>query len=187
MFTLGTGVTAQTCSDTTNLVGFASCNIVVHQPLGPGTISAAFAGDSDYEPSSANAATTVFAYTVGGNFVIGDLDASGSGVVTFWGSGWSSANHISGGPAPPSFNGLANDPAGATSCGGMWSTNPGNSPAPPASVPSYTAMLVTSSVTKSGSTIIGTKPSLVIVRTDAGYQPSPGHVGTGQVVAVLCQ
>jgi hypothetical protein len=54
-------------------------------------------------------------------------------------------------------------------------------------VPSYTAMLVTSSVTKSGSTISGTKPSLVIVRTDAGYQPSPGHAGTGQVVAVLCQ
>jgi hypothetical protein len=40
---------------------------------------------------------------------------------------------------------------------------------------------------KSGSTIIGTKPSLVIVRTNAGYQPSPGHAGTGQVVAVLCQ
>jgi len=187
MFTLGAGVNAQTCSDTTNLVGFASCNIVVHQPLGPGTISAAFAGDSDYEPSSANAATTVFAYTVGGNFVIGDLDASGSGVVTFWGSGWSSANHISGGPAPNSFEGLANDPAGATSCGGAWSTNPGNSPAPPASVPSYTAMLVTSSVMKSGSTIVGTKPLLVIVRTNAGYQPSPGHAGTGQVVAVLCQ
>jgi hypothetical protein len=186
-FTLGNGVTAQTCSDTTNLIGFASCNVVVHQPLGPGTVSAAFAGDSDYEPSSATAATTVFAYTVGGNFVIGDLDASGSGIVTFWGSGWSSANHISGGPAPSSFKGFANNPAGATSCGGTWSTSGGNSASPPASVPSYTAILVTTSVTESGGTISGTKPSLVIVRTNAGYQPSPGHAGTGHVVAVSCQ
>jgi hypothetical protein len=185
-FTLGSGVNAQTCEDTTNLVGFASCNIVVHQPLGPGTVSAAFAGDGDYVSSSAVADTTVFAYTVGGNFVIGDLDASGSGAVTFWGSSWSSANHISGGPSPNSFKGFANNPAGATSCGGMWSTSPGNSSEPPASVPSYTALLVTNSVTESGSTISGTKPSLVIVRTNAGYQPSPGHAGTGQVVAVLC-
>lgn len=186
-FTLGNGVTAQTCSDATNLSGFASCSIVVHQQLGPGTVSARFAGDGDYEPSSADAVTTVFSYTVGGNFVIGDLEAGGSGVVTFWGSGWSSANRISRSPAPNSFEGFANDPAGATSCGGTWSASPGNSSAPPASVPSYTAMLVTNSVTKSGSTISGTKPSLVIVRTNAGYQPSPGHAGTGQVVAVLCQ
>ena len=73
-FTLGNGVTAQTCSDATNLSGFASCSIVVHQQLGPGTVSARFAGDGDYEPSSADAVTTVFAYTVGGTFVIGDLE-----------------------------------------------------------------------------------------------------------------
>jgi hypothetical protein len=47
-------------------------------------------------------------------------------------------------------------------------------------------MLVTTSVTESGGTISGTKPSLVIVRTNAGYQPAAGHAGTGQVVAVLC-
>jgi hypothetical protein len=186
-FTLGDGPTAQTCTDATNLSGFASCNIVVQQQLGPGTVSARFAGDGDYEPSSADAATTVFAYTVGGTFVIGDLEAGGSGVVTFWGSGWSSANRISGGPAPNGFKGFANNPAGPTSCGDTWSTSPGDSSAPPANVPSYTAMLVTDSVTKFGSTISGTTPSLVIVRTNAGYQPSPGHAGTGQVVAVLCQ
>ena len=71
--------------------------------------------------------------------------------------------------------------------GGMWSTNPGNNSTPPMSVPSYTAMLVTNSITKSGTTIFGTKPSLVIVRANADYQSSPGHTGTGQVVAVLCQ
>jgi hypothetical protein len=186
-FTLGSGLGAQTCSATTNPTGFAACDIAhVFQPLGPGTVRARFGGDGFYLPSSAEADTIVFAYTAGGNFVIGDLDASGSGAVTFWGSSWSSVNHISGGPAPSSFKGFANDPAGATSCGGMWSTSPGNSSTPPTSVPSYTAMLVTNSVTKSGSTIFGTKPSLVIVRANAGYQPSPGHTGTGQVVAVLC-
>lgn len=186
-FTVGTGISAQTCSDATNLSGVAQCDIaVVNQPLGPGTVNAAFAGDSDYEPSSANAATILFAYTTGGNFVVGDLDASGSGAVTFWGSGWSNANHLSGGSTPSSFEGFANNPAGQTSCGGVWSTSGGNSTSAPLSVPSYTAMIATNSVTKSGSTISGTKPKLVIVRTDAGYLPSPGHTGTGQVVAVLC-
>ncbi len=185
-FALGSGPNLQTCSDTTNLNGIASCNIVVHQPLGPGKVRADFAGDSDYEPSSAVADTIVFAYTAGGNFVVGDLDAGGPGPVTFWSHSWAAANHVSQGPAPSSFKGFANTPAGATSCGGTWATSGGNSASPPASVPTYTAMLATSSVTKSGSTVSGTKPSLVIVHTDPGYQPSPGHVGTGQVVAVLC-
>ena len=187
-FTLGSGMGAQTCSATTNPTGRASCDIAnVSQPLGPGKVIAVFSGDVLYLPSSAEANTIVFAYTAGGNFVVGDLDAGGSGTVTFWGSSWSSANHVSGGTALSSFKGFANNPAGATSCGGTWSTSPGNSPAPPGSVPSYTAMLVTNSVTQSGSTISGTKPSLVIVRTNDGYEPSPGHPGTGQVVAVLCQ
>jgi hypothetical protein len=47
-------------------------------------------------------------------------------------------------------------------------------------------MLVTSSITVVGSTLTGTKPSLVIVHTDSGYQPAGGHGGTGQIIAVLC-
>jgi hypothetical protein len=187
-FTLGSGLGSQTCSSSTNLTGVARCDIApVQQPLGPGTVNAAFAGDPDYEASSTSAATIVFAYTTGGNFVIGDLDASAPGTVTFWGSNWANANHISRGSVPSRFEGFANNPAGQTSCGGVWSTSGGNSPPPPLSVPAYTVMLVTNSVTKSGNTISGTKPGLVIVRTDAGYLPSPGHGGTGHVVAVLCQ
>jgi hypothetical protein len=39
---------------------------------------------------------------------------------------------------------------------------------------------------KSGSTITGDSPLLVLVETDPGYQPNPGHPGTGTVVAVVC-
>jgi hypothetical protein len=38
----------------------------------------------------------------------------------------------------------------------------------------------------SGTTITGSKPKLVIVRTNLGYQPAAGHPGTGEIVAVLC-
>jgi len=49
---VGTGVTAQTCNGTTNALGIATCQIVVNQPLGAGTVVADFAGDAFYLPSS---------------------------------------------------------------------------------------------------------------------------------------
>ena len=53
-------------------------------------------------------------------------------------------------------------------------------------MPTYTAMLVTDRVTKSGKVITGTKPSIVIVRVNPGYSPSPGKTGTAEVLGVLC-
>jgi hypothetical protein len=47
-------------------------------------------------------------------------------------------------------------------------------------------VLVTDSVTKSGSTISGHWGAIVVVKTDAGYAPSPGHPGTGTIVATFC-
>jgi hypothetical protein len=186
-FVLGTGGSAQTCSGVTNASGLASCVIaLVNQPLGPGTVSASFAGDAFYLPSSDSATTIVFQWTTGGNFVIGNGN-SGLGVTaTFWSSQWDSANSLSGGDAPSAFIGFAGIPAGPTTCGGTFNALPGNSTPPPDSVPSFTAMLVTSSVVKNGNTITGTKPSIVVVQTNPGYGPSPGHAGTAQVVAVLC-
>lgn len=59
-FTLGSGATAQSCTGTTNALGVATCTIaVVAQPRGNGTVSAVFAGDAFYLPSSASANTTV--------------------------------------------------------------------------------------------------------------------------------
>lgn len=120
-----------------------------------------------------------------GHFVIGDQNASPGSTVTFWGSRWADQNGLTGGPAPAAFKGFASAPNGAASCGTPWSARPGNSAGPPATVPEYMPVLVTSAVSRSGSTISGTTTSLVIVRTDPGYAGDPGHAGTGTVVAVL--
>lgn len=186
-FVLGSGGSAQTCSGVTNASGEASCVIaLVNQPLGPGTVSASFAGDAFYLPSSASATTIVFQWTTGGNFVIGDgSDAVGS-TATFWSSDWNVLNSVSGGTAPSGFKGFSRNPAGPTTCGGTFSTRAGNSPPPSSAVPAYTALLVTALVTKDGDTITGTKPSIVVVQTNPGYDPAPGHPGTAQVLAVLC-
>jgi len=52
-------------------------------------------------------------------------------------------------------------------------------------VPTYLAVVVTSSTTKSGSLISGNMVRLAIVRVDAGYAGNPGHAGTGTIVAVI--
>lgn len=186
-FTLGTGASAQICSGVTNATGVASCTIaMVNQPLGPGVVAANFAGDAYYLPSNASATTIVFQWTTGGNFVIGSGNAAINNTTTFWSSKWSTLNAPSSGAAPDSFKGFANSPAGPTTCGGTWTTSGGNSPPPPSGLPSYTAMLVTDSVTKAGPVITGTKPTIVVVQTNADYGPAPGKTGTAQVLAVLC-
>lgn len=185
-FTLGTGASAQVCSGNTNPAGTASCNInMVAQPLGPGTVKADFVGDAAYLPSSDSKATLLFAFAARGSFVVGDRSATGA--VTFWGARWASVNALSGGPAPNSFRGFANTLSSTPPpCGGSWSTPPGSSP-PPAPLPEFMAVLVASSVDRSGSTISGNITSIVIVKTDPGYEPDPAHPGTGTVVAMLCQ
>src|SRR6516162_7029844 len=96
-------------------------------------------------------------------------------------------NSLSGGPAPNAFKGFAEmTSATPPTCGGTWATDPGNSSGPPASVPSYMAVFGSSSIKKSGSTIFGDIPTIVIVTTNPGYGPAPGHAGTGTVVAKLC-
>jgi hypothetical protein len=60
-FTLGSGGGAQTCAGTTDGSGAASCTITVSQPVGSQPVSADFAGDTVYLPSSA--ASSVVVYT----------------------------------------------------------------------------------------------------------------------------
>jgi hypothetical protein len=187
-FTLGSGGTAQTCSGVTDATGTASCVIpVAAQPLGPGTVGDDFAGDAYYLPSSAGANTIIFAFLDHGSFVLGDLSASGN--VAFWGSQWSKANALSGGPASASFKGFATTVSSAPpACGSSWTTAPGNSsnPVPPASVPSYMGVVVASGSAKTGSAIAGNTVAIVIVQTNPGYSSNPGHPGTGTVLAVYC-
>lgn len=119
-----------------------------------------------------------------GSFVIGDLDATPGQQVTFWGAQWAKNNALSGGSAPAAFKGFTTTvPQG---CGGTWTSGPGNSPAPPDSVPAVIAVIVSSNLNQSGSSISGDVKEIVLVRTDPGYGPAPGHVATGTVVSVLC-
>jgi DNA/RNA endonuclease G (NUC1) len=131
-------------------------------------------------------ACTNYQFPVGGAFVIGDnVSLANGATVYFWGSKWAQNNPMSGGPAPSAFKGFE-DSASAPTCGGVWQTTPGNSTKPPASLPQYMAVIVSSSIQKNGTVLSGDIKRIAIIRTNPGYGPSPGHPGTGQVVAVLC-
>jgi hypothetical protein len=72
-------------------------------------------------------------------------------------------------------------------CGStLWSTVGGASPPPPATVPTYMGVIVTSKVRKSGNVISGNIVHIVIVQTNPGYAPDPAVPGTGTVVATVC-
>ncbi len=163
-FTLG----AQSCSGTTDASGNASCTISpVSSQLGNQTVTSVFAGDAYYLPSSDSDEVVVFAFPSRGAF------------------------SLSGGQAPASFKGFASDvtlPSMSPPelCGTTFTARPGNSGNPPDTVPEYMGVLVASSVSQSGSTINGTWGSIVVVHTDAGYGPNPGHPGTGTIVATFC-
>lgn len=188
-FTLGSGSGSQSCSGITNGGGTAACTIAVNQPLGSNTVRATFAGDTFYKPSSDTEAVIVFALPgggAGGSFVIGDLNAIAGNAVTFWGAQWATVNSLSGGPAPDAFKGFADQTSTTpAACGGSWSTRPGNSSKPPDTVPSYMAVIASSSIGKSGATISGNISRIVVINTNPGYDANPGHAGTGTVVAVL--
>jgi hypothetical protein len=188
VFTLGTGGSAQTCAAITDATGTAVCTVLVNQPLGPGTVSAVFAGDAFYLPSSVTASTIMFAFLAQGAFVLGDVTAVVSpATVEFWGSDWARQNVLSGGTAPNSFKGFAatvstNPPA----CGDDWISAPGNSSDPPDTLPAFMGVVVSSRITKSGPAESGDVPAIVVVQTNPGYAPNPGHPGTGIVIAVYC-
>jgi hypothetical protein len=47
-------------------------------------------------------------------------------------------------------------------------------------------VLVSSFVHKNGSTLSGDIPKIVVIKTNPGYSPSPGHNGTGTLVGTYC-
>ncbi len=127
----------------------------------------------------------VFFAPGGGAFVIGDREDVAGAHVLWWGAQWWKADLLSGGRAPASFKGFENSLSNPT-CGQFWTTRPGNSSRPPKTVPAYMGVIVTSHVTKSGSRISGNILHIVLVKTDPGYRPAPGHRGTGVIVDVIC-
>jgi uncharacterized repeat protein (TIGR01451 family) len=193
--TLTLGVGSQTCNGTTDASGNAQCTLVFTGALGPETVSASFAGDPYYLPSSDTSHTAiVFAFPTKGAFMLGNKTvaaATPTTTVTWWSDIWPQLNNVSGGIAPSSFKGFGGTvtlPTGTppTSCGGSFSTLPGNSPPPVSGVPSYMGVLVTSSVSKSGSGIAGTTTHIVVVKVNPGYGPQPSLLGTGTIVATYC-
>jgi hypothetical protein len=143
----------------------------------------------DPNPGNNTSSTSALVFCTvagGGSFVIGDENAAVGTAVTFWGAQWWKLNSLSGGAAPASFKGFEKSPPAVT-CGTNWTTSPGNSPPPPSGpLPALIAVIVSSSIGKSGPTISGDTVQIVLVQTNPGYQPNPGHAGTGTVVARLC-
>ena len=137
--------------------------------------------------NSVTATWTVSFAPGGGAFVISDLKDVPNGNVYWWGAQWWKQDHLRGGLAPASFKGYENGKASPW-CGQTWTTRPGNSSKPPKAVAanSYMAVIVSSWVTKRGPVISGNIVHIVLVRTNAGYGPNPGHPGTGTIVATLC-
>jgi hypothetical protein len=153
---------------------------------GPHTITASYNGVNNYLPSDANTVSKLIfgLASGGGTFVIGDNNATLNNQVMFWGAQWEKNNSMTGGSSNNSFKGYAISPAVPT-VGAMFTSAPGNSAPPPAGVPQYVGIIVTSKVTKSGSNITGTIVKLVVVKVDPGYQGNPGHAGTGKIVAFV--
>jgi hypothetical protein len=131
-------------------------------------------------------ACTPFEFPEGGQFVIGNLvDQSGGAQVTFWDSQWSQNNPMTGGNGPKAFKGFKNGSLLPT-CGSSWTSLPGNSSSPPLTIPRFMAVIVSSSVLQDGKVMTGDVRRIIVVETDPGYLPAPGHTATGRVVAIVC-
>lgn len=129
-----------------------------------------------------------------GEFVIGNgpgnSNATPGNEVTFWGAQWWSNNPLlaagaaTGSQAPASFKGFATSIDVDDSCG-TFSSSPGNSSGPPATLPlnldGTINVLVTDNVVQQGSVITGDVVGTATVLPDPGYAGDPGHAGTGVV------
>jgi hypothetical protein len=136
--------------------------------------------------NSATVTWTVEFAPGGGSFVIGNDNARVGSAVNFWGAQWSQHNPLADGPAPRSFKGFADQPD-IPACGKTWTSEPGNSTPPPdGPLPQFMAVIVTSSVRQTGPELSGDIIGIVIVKTNRGYEPNPGHPATGVVVGVMC-
>lgn len=179
----GTPTTAGTVTGATG-GPFTVTGTHTYATLGPKTITVHIL-DEGGSTAVAVSHVIVFAYPSGGNFVIGDTTTANGAHINFWGSQWANNNPLSGGAPPDAFKGFEDNPAIPT-CGAPWTSLPGNSSNPPGTAPTYMAVIVSTHVAQSGSNITGDVQHIVIVQTNPGYAGSPGHEGTGTIVATLC-
>jgi DNA-binding beta-propeller fold protein YncE len=138
--------------------------------------------------AQATASSPLLAYglSTGGNFVIGDGNATIGTQVTFWGARWATLNRLSAGSAPPAFKGFETTPITAA-CNATWGAASGNSAGASPTIPQYMLVIVASKITEgTTSPIAGDTAHLVVVKTNSGYTPDPSTPGTGTVVANVC-
>ena len=196
--TLTLSLGAQSCNGITDAAGVASCTVIYSGPLGSQPLVASFAGDAYYLPSEDNEKTAiVFAFPDHGAFTLGDITAGTAGpttLTTWWGPGWASpTTALSGWSARrAAFKGFASDvtlpdehPPGRLRRG---PGRRGRATAPRRlrrSPPSW----VSSSPARCRSPAArspATPRSIVVVATEPGYGPAPGHRGRGTIVATYC-
>ena len=174
------GAAGATATGTTNASGVATATLP-NLPAGEYTLSAAFAGDGHYVGGNA-AARTLLVYAPS-QFVVWGGNPGGVRAgqrYYFWGSRWHEQVVAGAYAAGGSFQGYA-----AQLYGDAWSTGPGNSASPPATVASYVGVIVSTAIDKDGSTISGNVQRVVVLRVDdpSGYRPNPGHEASGVMVA----
>lgn len=194
--TLGSGSTAQSCTGTASATGFVSCTITnPNQTAGTVPVTVTFGGNSYYHSSSATTTETTASLPKNGDFIVGNLTADGTATgspvmgtsVDFWGSQYWKNNSFSGVLNPPaSMKGYIDSAPKLTCPAPSWTSDPGNSSNPPSTVPVNMVVIVGSTITQSGSTELGDIKHLVIVHTQPGYGPAPGHDGWGQIIANIC-
>jgi hypothetical protein len=169
-----------------------------NQVAGSSTVTVTTGGNSYYQSSSNSTSEMTASLPANGDFVVGNLTADGNSAtgkavigttVDFWGSQYWKNNSFSGVMNPPaSMKGYIDSAPQLNSCPvPNWTSDPGNSSHPPATVPVNMVVIVGSTITQSGSTELGDVKHLVIVKTQqAGYGPAPGHDGWGQIIANIC-
>jgi len=137
------------------------------------------------EPTGTPIVTPTPGFT--GTFVIGDENAQIGNHVTFWGSHWAQHNTSSNGDTPEGFMGFAGSLSpNLAECGGTWRGNVGGGTNPPMMIPEFITAVASSSITRSGSHVNGDIALVVLIQTDSGYEPNPGHPGTGTIVGIVC-
>ncbi|WP_125775624.1 PKD domain-containing protein [Antribacter gilvus] len=145
-------------------------------------------GQGDHDGDGDGDACEEWSYPVGGLFTVGAAAPHGVGdTVYYWGSQWAQWAGYNRATVNGFKGYVSTSPtAAAPTCGETWTSGPGNSTEPPAEVPEYMAVVVTSPLAHDSNTYSGVVEKIVIVRTDGAYGDSPGHPGRGEVVATIC-
>ena len=152
-FTLGSGITAQTCDGVTNALGIASCTInPVNQPLGPGVVSAAFTvGWRSIESSSDDRGHDGLRVPGVRRFRDRRFEFVDWNRRDFLGRAVGEAQLPERRPrADTRSRALATRCRRPPPCGITLTGTPGNSTHPPATVPAFMGVLVPTAVTQAG-------------------------------------